>query len=176
MLTLSHTFDIPIGAGTHVLNEGVVGHALGGWRLNGMFNWGTGTPYSILAPPTGCNCPGLPAVFAMSTGAPINGQASFNPALFTAPAPGTLGIASRNAYRGPDFTAYNLSLFKQFRVADHANFEIRGEAFNLFNSPAFATPVANLGSPSFGNPSLLSTSLVNGLGPRTFLLGARFVF
>ena len=176
MLTLSHTFDIPIGAGTHVLNEGVVGHALGGWRLNGMFNWGTGTPYSILAPPTGCNCPGLPAVFAMSTGAPINGQASFNPALFTAPASGTLGIASRNAYRGPDFTAYNLSLFKQFRVAEHANFEIRGEAFNLFNSPAFATPVANLGSPSFGNPSLLSTSLVNGLGPRTFLLGARFLF
>ena len=176
MLTISHVFNIPIGAGTHVLNDGVIGHVLGGWRLNGIFNWGTGTPYSILAPPTGCNCPGLPVVFATSTGMPINGQASFNPALFVAPATGTLGIPSRNAYREPDLTAYNMSLFKQFRISEHANFEVRGEAFNLFNSPAYANPAANLGSPSFGNPSLVSTSLLSGLGPRTFLVGARLLF
>jgi hypothetical protein len=176
MLTLSHTFNVPFGTGTHHLNSGVMGEILAGWQLNGMFNWGTGTPYSVLAPATACGCPGVAAVFAVPTGPSINGQASFNPAFFAAPPAGTLGSPARNAYRGPDFDTYNLSLFKSFQVSERAKFEFRGEAFNIFNTAAYGNPIANLGSPSFGAPSLLSTSLVNGLAPRTFLVGARLLF
>jgi hypothetical protein len=177
MLTISHVSEIPFGTGTNHLNQGVVGQILAGWQLSGLFQWGTGTPYSVLSPATGCNCPGVAAVYAAPTGPiSINGQAGFNPALFTSPTPGTFGIDMRNAFRGPDFHTYNLSLSKSFRLAEQAKMEFRGEAFNILNSPVYTTPFANLGMPNFGQPSLVPMSLVNGFAPRTFLVAVRILF
>jgi hypothetical protein len=177
MLTISHLFEIPFGAGTHHLNSGVVGQILAGWQVSGLFQWGTGTPYSVLAPATGCNCPGVAAVFAQPTGfASINGQASFNPAFFVAPPAGTFGSSSRNNFRGPDLHTYNLTLSKSFRIAEQVKMEFRAEGYNILNSPTYASPYANLGLPNFGQPVPLATSLVNGFAPRTFLIGARVGF
>jgi hypothetical protein len=183
MLTLSHTFDVPFGTGSHHLNSGVVGEILAGWQLNGMFEFGTGTPYSVLASPVSCDCAGVASVFAAPVGptSTINGQATFNPALFTEPTPGTFGTAARNLYRGPGFTNYNLALSKAFRVSEQAKIEFRGEAINLLNNVNYGNPIANLASPAFGTPTLFGsgiggTGLVNGFAPRTFLVGARFLF
>jgi hypothetical protein len=184
MLTLSHHFDVPFGTGSHHLNSGVVGSILAGWQLNGMFQWGTGTPYSVLASTVSCNCPGVGAAFAAPVGptSVINGNSTFNPALFTAPVPNTFGPAARNLYHGPGFSDYNLALSKAFRVAEQAKVEIRGEAINLANSFNHGNPIANLASPAFGTPTALGSglgigsSLVNGFAPRTFLVGARFLF
>ncbi|MBV9396781.1 MAG: TonB-dependent receptor [Bryobacterales bacterium] len=177
MLTISHVFEIPFGTGTNHLNTGWMGQILAGWSLNGLFQWGTGTPFSVLAPATACNCPGIPAVFAAPVGAVgINGQASFNPALFTSPGADSLGPNLRNAFRGPNFQTYNLSLFKSFRIAERARMELRGEGFNILNSPVYGNPYANLGNPNFGFPSLQSSNLVNGFAPRTFQVAARILF
>jgi hypothetical protein len=186
MLTLSHHFDVPFGTGSHHLNHGWMGEALAGWQLNGMFQWGTGTPYSVLASTVSCNCPGVGAAFAApvgpNLGSFINGNSTFNPALFTAPVPNTFGPAARNTYRGPSFNDYNLALSKAFRVAEQAKVEIRGEAINLANSFNHGNPIANLASPDFGTSTALGSglgsgsSLVNGFAPRTFLVGARFLF
>jgi Carboxypeptidase regulatory-like domain/TonB dependent receptor len=184
MVTLSHHFDVPFGTGTQHLNHGLVGHILAGFQLNGMFQWGTGSPYSVLASPVSCNCPGVGSIFAAPVGPTgfINGVSSFNPALFTTPVPNTFGTASRNAYHGPNFSDYNLSLAKAFRITEQAKVEIRGEAFNLANSFNHGNPIANLASPSFGTATALGSglgsgsSLVNGFAPRTFQVGARFLF
>ena len=46
------------------------------------------------------------------------------------------------------------SLFKQFRIRDRFNFEIRGEFFNIMNTPNFGAPGAVLGSATFGKVTL----------------------
>jgi hypothetical protein len=63
-------------------------------------------------------------------------------------------------------------LFKSFRVGDRFNLELRGEAYNLSNTPHFANPVTNINSPAFGQ----TVSTVNGRFGRQINLGARLLF
>jgi hypothetical protein len=42
------------------------------------------------------------------------------------------------------------SLFKQFQIREGTSFEIRGEFFNVFNTPNFGGPGTGLGSSTFG--------------------------
>jgi len=44
----------------------------------------------------------------------------------------------------------DISLFKQFRLRDRINFEIRGEFFNVMNTPNFGGPGTSLGSSTYG--------------------------
>ena len=108
----------------------------------------------------------------------MNGHASFNPALFTLPAAGTgFGNLGRNSLRGPDFTNYNLSLFKVFPMAENRQLEFRAEVYNILNSTQFGNPYnfASLGNFGQANNSTLLNGLYGG-GPRTFVLGARLLF
>jgi hypothetical protein len=178
MVTISHIFDLPFGRGTNRWNQGVAAKILGDWKLNGLFHWTTGAPYNIYADPLGCGCPGLTSTFAsVAPGANVNGMASFNPALFVLASPGTLGNLGRNAIRGPNFTDYNLSLFKQFPMAENRILELRAEAYNLLNSTQYGFPYNNISLANFGAPSPASglNGLFGGEG-RTFVLGARLLF
>jgi hypothetical protein len=177
MLTLSHVFEIPFGTGTQRWNTGLLGNILAGWQLNGVFRWATGSPYTVMADPLACACPGVPAVTADVTGAfDINEQASFDPALFTTPAAGTTGNLGRNSIRGPDFTVYNISLFKSFAAGEQAKIELRGEVYNLLDTVTYGNPMATLGSANFGQPVLRGFGLNQfGFG-RQFLIGTRILF
>lgn len=42
------------------------------------------------------------------------------------------------------------SLFKQFQIRESTSFEIRGEFFNLFNTPNFGSPGTGIGGSTFG--------------------------
>ena len=57
---------------------------------------------------------------------------------------------------------------------EHYKFEIRGEAYNLTNSPHFANPQANLNSGAFGEISSLNNGL-DSLG-RQINLALRLLF
>ena len=65
-----------------------------------------------------------------------------------------------------------MSLFKNFRVRDRFNLEVRGEAYNLTNSPRLLNPVTNINSPDFGQV----TNTVNGAFGRQVDLAARVQF
>jgi hypothetical protein len=191
MLTISHIFNLSWGS--HA-NSNMFARALANWKLNGVFRWATGTPYNVYADPLGCACPGVAGNFAPGTmtglvppftgilasatpSANVNGKATFNPTLFTAPPVGSFGNLGRNALRGPDLTVYNLSLFKAFAVHENTTLELRAEAYNLFNSTQLGNPYANVSLGTFGSPTPLTTSdgLFGGAG-RTFVLGARVLF
>jgi hypothetical protein len=180
MLTISHVFDIPIGEGTNRWNQGVVAKILGDWKLNGLFHWATGTPYNVFASPLACACPNIPAVYATAAAGAnthINGQASFNPAIFALPGANSFGTLGRNAVRGPDFTEYNLSLFKTIPMAENREIEFRAEAYNLLNSTQYGNPYNSASLGNFGQVN--NVTLLNGLyggGPRTFVLGLRILF
>jgi hypothetical protein len=178
MLTITHVFDLPFGEGTNRWNQGMAAKILGNWKINGLFHWATGTPFNVFADPLACACPGVPSVYAnAAAGTNINGQASFNPALFTLPTAGSLGTAGRNSLRGSDFTNYNLSLFKVFPMAENRQLELRAEVYNILNSTQYGHPYNYASLGNFGQTN--NTTLLNGLfgdGPRTFVLGARLLF
>jgi hypothetical protein len=163
MFTLSHVWRLPIGADSPFFHEGILGKILGPWQLDGLLSWVSGTPFTLTADPTLCNCPGnTPTASAIVTGTspgfvpvptvfgllPVPYQA-LNFA-YTQPPAGTLGNLGRNSVRGPGFTTYNVSLFRSFVLHEQIRLEFRGEAYNLTNSPHFANPISNVSSANFG--------------------------
>jgi hypothetical protein len=173
ILAISHLWELPFGR--HGSN--LASTILGGWQLNGILTWQTGTPLTITADPLLCACPNN-TVLAGANGSSFvtgnygNGQSYFNNAAFYAPAGSNIANLGRNALRGPDFWNYNLSLFKSFRVRDRFSLELRGEAYNLTNTVHPIDPVTNFYSPAFGQ----ITSSVNGALGRQVNFGSRVLF
>lgn len=173
ILAVSHLWQLPFGAGSKYVSTGPMSQILGSWQLNGILRWATGSAYSILTDPLSCNCPGANSIRANgSTGPSINGQAGFDPSIFSNPSPGTFGSRGRNGYRGPDFFTYDTSLFRSFPVGESFNLELRAEGYNVTNNTNLANPLALLSSRGAGQ----STSTVNGAFGRQFQVGIRILF
>ncbi|MFB3825636.1 MAG: carboxypeptidase regulatory-like domain-containing protein [Bryobacteraceae bacterium] len=177
VLTLSHVWELPFGAGTNRWNQGILGHVLGNWQVNGIFSWATGTPLTVTTDPLFCNCPNN-TVLANVAG-PVHvtdnagfGSAFFNTGAFSAPAPNSFGNAGRGTFRGPGFKNYDASLFRSFPILDQYKLEIRGEVYNISNTPRFMNPTVNLNSPAFGQ----ITNTYNGAFGRQFNLAVRILF
>jgi len=86
------------------------------------------------------------------------------------PANFTFGDAGPGVVRGPGATIFNLSLSKRFPVTERRWFELRGEAFNLANSPIFNSPISQtITSATFGEISTAS-------GERNMQIVAKFYF
>jgi hypothetical protein len=171
VLTISHVWALPGGQhGNHL-----VGTLLGGWQINGIFTWATGTPLTPIADNLTCGCINGAVLASMVPGSsPVLGQGInyLNPAAFTTPAAGTFGNLGRGAIRGPGFRNYNFSLFKNFHVHDRYNVELRGEAYNLTNSPHLFAPVNNINAPDFGQ----TYSTLNGDFGRQVNVALRITF
>jgi hypothetical protein len=172
VLSISHLWDLPFGRhGSSLMST-----LLGGWQLNGIFSWVTGTPLTATADPITCDCPNATVLASQNPGvspySAIGGAYYLNPAAFTAPDFGQFGNLSRGVLRGPGFTNYNMSLFKSFRVRDRYALELRAEVYNIANTPHFANPVMNVSAPDFGQ----SVSTLPGALGRQLNLGARLMF
>ena len=158
----SHVYELPVGKGKHFLNHGgPVAYILGNWQWNGVLTLATGTPFSISADATSCNCPGNTQVADVLRATTIlggvgPGQRWFDTTAFAAPGPNRFGTAGLNIVRGPGQRYYNMSVFKNFPVRERAKIEFRTEFFNLTNSPVFANPAGNLNASNFGQISSAS--------------------
>ena len=175
ILSMSHVWQLPFGAGRKHMTSGWAARALGDWQLNGIFRWSTGNPFTVTADPLACACIGtssIPAAYnSASLGSGIGGS-SFNPNFFSTPAAGSFGTLSRNAFRGPDLQAYNAAIFRNFTVNENVKLELRGEGYNLLNSLNLQNPVSNIQSPGFGS----SVGNINGLAGRQFQVAVRILF
>jgi hypothetical protein len=172
VFTFGHLWEIPFGRN----GNGWKATVLGGWQVNGFFTWDSGAPITVTANPIGCACPNNAVVANVVGSDPILHGGSetqvLNPASFAAPAPGTFGNGGRNSVFAPGFRNYDLSLFKKFKYRDRFNFELRGEAYNISNSPHFTAPVADVNSPNFGQ----RVSTLNGAFGRQVNLALRILF
>jgi hypothetical protein len=127
----------------------------GGWNLSARFSARSGTPINIV---TGADnaFSGTPQQRANVNGDPhlpsdrARGEkvaAWFNPAVFSAPAPGTFGNLGRNALIGPGQSSTSTALLKNFPFWREGMYlQFRAEAFGLFNTPVFSNPGNNLAS------------------------------
>jgi hypothetical protein len=79
------------------------------------------------------------------------------------------GNAPRNSERGAAFWNTDMSLMKRFDLPGTVLFQVRVDAFNLFNQDNYGAPVSSMSSTSFG----LNT---NNFGRRIIQLGGKFTF
>jgi len=69
--------------------------------------------------------------------------------------PGTrhFGNLGRNSLKGPSFKEFNFDVFKDTRLSERVNLELRAEFFNIFNHPNFSNPllpnfIGDIGAPN----------------------------
>jgi hypothetical protein len=179
-------------------NTSVLGKILGGWQVNGIGSWYSGTPYSIGGTNNALNCQGCGSVFINFSGdspEPVGSVGSatetyYDKSLFSQPTGldvNGFGTSKRNQFRRPNVWNVDMSLFKAFQIG-RVRPEIRIEVANVFNHPNWREPVTSFTALNFlqytpgqsgdnysGSPGT-NTSTTNTPGPRIIQIGLRLQF
>jgi hypothetical protein len=127
-----------------------------GWQLSGFYSAYTGLPFTPTAVGTSLNAPFntqvADQVAANVTYPQLIGTTGtwFDTAAFAPVSQARFGTAGRNSLRGPGASNIDLGVARRFAFGERFNLELRGEAFNLANSPIFANPAANASIGTFG--------------------------
>lgn len=162
--------------------------ALGGWEFNSVFRAANGP---LISAPSSVNIIGpvaqanptnqrfINTCYENSTGAMVQSTASAPACDGLSPTP---AYQQRIAYTSQSNSSYigvrqrihplvDASLFKKFAISEGRSFEIRGEFFNVLNTPDFGGPGTGLGSSTFGVVTLTQAN-----DPRIGQLTARLNF
>jgi hypothetical protein len=136
----------------------------GGWQANMILTLQTGMPFNVgLASDvanTGTGGIQRPNFVKTATNTCTAGfvvrngtsASCIDSSAYAIPAQFTYGNVHRNAQHGPGRELVNFSMFKNFPIYERLTFQLRAEAFNLFNH-------ANPNNPNFGgNPQLGTAS------------------
>jgi hypothetical protein len=173
---------------------------LGDWTMAGIVIYNTGTPLLVTTggaingvgyAGTGFNDNQRP----IRTGEPCSGSGTqiINPAAFTLVGyqlGETSQMASRGACEGPDFFQVDLAFYKNIRLSDRFNLQLRIEGFNIFNNNNFTgvdtgyngrnvtfdTDLANATSIATSEPSPTFGQAFAARDPRQFQLGLKLTF
>ncbi len=186
----SFLYELPFGKGKPFLQQGFAGAVLGGWRTSGVYTFSSGLPYSVTSGSNYSNAldaygaaTALPNVtgtpqtvgniscwFYVSSNKACQGAAPAGSNAFATAPVGQFGNAGVNILRGPHATVLDFSLMRDFRLTERAGLQLRGEVFNLTNTPMFSLPNSNLSSGGVGT----ITSLAGD--PRVMQFALRFSF
>ena len=178
VLAISYVSELPFGKGRAWATRGLASAILGDWTLSSLFSYKGGFPLAINAPITGGgnrpNSTGMSARLPNGRTRAAEIQQWFDTGVFLLPPSYTYGNVSRTLpdTRGPSTTNIDLSLVRNIRFLERLDLQVRGEAFNLLNTPHFAMPITNLASVQFGQ---ITGTQIAGL-PRVmqFALKLRF--
>jgi hypothetical protein len=132
---------------------------LGGWQLNTLFSFFTGTPFTVYS---GNDSSGT-AEFADRAevvgnpfaNVPASNRATstyywFNPAAFAEPAHGTYSNEGFDEFYGPPTHQIDFSVFKNFAITEHVRAQFRAEIFNIFNFVNYSGPANNAAGSNLG--------------------------
>ena len=154
-LTLAATYELPWMRGNPIA---------GGWAVNTVVTWQTGTPFTVY------DQSGKRADLVGNPDGPQTTDEWFNTAAFK-PAAGAQGTEGRNAVRGPGIHTIDMSVFKDFAVPGRGIFQLRLEAFNIFNWAQYGQPSNTVGNGDFGK---ISTTRLNS--ERQVQIAAKYAF
>jgi hypothetical protein len=173
----SFVYELPFGHGRKMgasWNKGIDA-ILGGWQVGGIYTAHTGFPLTIklATDPSGTNARSdRPNVIGTPNDPHQIGPGAqyLDLSAYAAPALHTFGNAGVGIVRGPGMSRLDLSLAKQFHITEHKYFELRGEAFNLTNTPIFLSPASQtITSTLFGQ-------IRSSEGERNMQVVAKFYF
>jgi hypothetical protein len=175
----TYRYELPVARLVHArsrLNEG--------WQVSGLTRFGTGLPVTLVnntdasllgTAPNGINNNGIDEPEFASGNLEIRhrpGANAFNTSLFQLPALGTLGNARRRFFYGPGEDSTDLALAKKTTLGEGKAFEIRAEAFNVFNHGQFFGANAVNGNISSANFGQIQTASA----PRLMQMAVRLTF
>jgi hypothetical protein len=177
---LNYVYELPFGMGRRFGNSvpKIVDVALGGWMIDGITTYQSGTAFGVSANNV-CRCFNQ-AAYANSKGfsARIEGAAEdrlnkwFDTSAFSQPDPFTIGnMGPRSADLRVDKTAnWDVGIGKEFRPTERFKVRFRADALNFANHPRFSGPNTSFTSGSFGIVSGQSNS------PRQVQLGLKLLW
>lgn len=172
----SFVYDLPFGKGKKFGSgwNPVVNRVLGDWQTGGILNLHTGFPLTIQAIDRSGTVSRGPRADRIGDGNDGPEQVGpgtkwFNPGAFKQPVAGTLGNSGVGVVRGPGLKNFSLSVQKLFPVKENKRFELRGEFYNLTNTPIFGSPSRAVQSATFGE-------LTASQGERNIQLALKFYF
>ena len=177
-LQISNIWELPFGKGKRFATSGAAAMVLGGWQVNNILSFFTGTPYSIGSSGASLNMPGAsqtadqikPSV--QKLGGIGKGTPFFDVDAFAPVTEARFGNTAYNILYGPGFANWDFGIFRNFRVSERFTVQFRGEGLNFTNTPHFNNPGTNVSSynPTLTNPLTRYggfgeiTSTFNGVG------------
>ncbi|MEN6537258.1 MAG: hypothetical protein ABFD89_26635, partial [Bryobacteraceae bacterium] len=153
VFAVTGVYELPFGKGKRFLNSNrLLDFAVGGWSLNGVWQVQCGRPLewgNILF--TG-NVKDIELSHSERTPDRwFNTDAGFNKNSAQQLASNVRTFPLRlNGVRAPGVNITNLSLFKDFRIAERVKLQFRAEAVDAFNETPLSTPTVSPTSGSFG--------------------------
>jgi hypothetical protein len=175
-------------------DSGLAKRVINGWNFSGTTILQSGTPFSVFttapfnplkdssgtfigyAPGSGdFNADGdnfdFPDVssYSMPNGRDDYLNGALSPSNFPNPSFGSEGSEKVNQFRNPGFAEVNISLAKDIPITERWRFQLRLDAFNLFNRVNLGGVDSNMADGNFGKST-------NQLEPRWLQFGARVEF
>ena len=166
-------WELPFGKGKAFGRSlgGGVDRIIGGWQVSGFLTVLSPRPFTVWSGQytmssvvtSTANCTGC----KYDMGSPFDDAASgykwfFNQsqiAMFSNPAPGSMGNLGRNAFNQPMRRSMDMSLIKRIQITERHRLEYRLESTNFTNSVSFAYPTTSIASSTFGR---IKDSTVSG--------------
>jgi hypothetical protein len=150
-----------------------------GWNVTGITRFTTGLPiglsqegdYSLTGSPN-TDVPdrvGNPVIQDPRKPGPNGPNTYFLADAFAAAPVGRFGNANRQFFHGPGINNTDFGIMKRTRITERLAFEIRAEAFNIFNHAQFNNPDGNFTSDLFG-------VVTSARDPRIGQLSMKFYF
>ena len=172
----SFLYDLPFGRGRRFAGNarGVLDQIIGGWQVNGIYQFQTGFPITILrsGDPLGVGTNGAVRPDQICDPNLPRGERTierfFATECFVATAD-RFGTAGRSTVIGPDVNVLDLAVFKNFAVRNGVRLQVRGEFFNALNHPNWNQPGRTLGGSGFGE-------VTSAADPRIVQLGAKIIW
>jgi hypothetical protein len=182
VFNLDYVYEIP-----NVRSDnGFVKIVANGWSLNGITRFWSGVPINVTSNGDTGTLAGSSGQRADYLGGQIYPDSQgrynyFNPLVFGRPAQGSLGNLGRNALNGPGINNWDISLYKNTRIKERINLQLRLETFNTFNHTQFSTVTGGISVPNPSTPVTASTIGSTGQvtatrDPRSIQLGAKLLF
>lgn len=150
-LHITNITVLPFGPNRRWLNSGdVLSQIVGGWQVNNIVSFYSGTPFSVTASGTSLNAPendqradqvkaDVQILGGIGRSAPY-----FDPLAFAPVTDPRFGTAPFNVLHGPGVASWDLGVFRQFGLPRQMNLQLRVEAFNVTNRPRFSNPAGNV--------------------------------
>lgn len=152
---INATYDLPFGRGRHYMANApaALNFLFGGWQANWISYFQSGqffSPSYSGADPSGTNTfGGLPD--RIKDGNLPRGDRKpdrwFDASAFTTPPPGRFGNSGVNILEAPGLNLHHLSVVKEFRVTERLRVNYQAMITDIFNTPHFAFPAANISVP-----------------------------
>lgn len=164
--------------------NGFLKKVVNGWQLAGFTRFWDGTPLNVSANgDPGTLGGGQRAVY-------LGGQIYpdtptrfnyFNPQVFGRGAQGTLGGMGRNALTGPGINQWDISMYKNTKITERVQAQLRVETFNTFNHTQWAGVNAGISVPNPSSPVTASSQGSTGQvsstrDPRNIQFGLKLMF